>query len=583
MPAAPLLFALLAPAHALPVTVQATRTEWVWPGEQPPTGGADAATVKLRNPATGQRFTARGTLRAVERTASGEATVRFTGDPAGEVRAWDLVYLDVNGDILGEVEPIEVAFDAAGRASLAGGGGGRLLALSGGEADPWGEGWAATLQLELRDAGVDAVYIGLIEREPGGPGLVEDLSLHTFDATEAAAVLAMGLQAMVPLERFHTVLEGELEVEGLAIRKSGAVEGGAALLWDLRFTAGGAPTAGGALRYLEALSLEGGLKPQLSPVRLRNDDLSPAATSAAYTLRLPGDLRGLELAASLEAHGDGGLEAASDVVMLEPSGVTAGATLEWEVPEAEARPPEGVYTVVVRNNLGEPASTHQCTFSPTAATMAEPEREAWTGSCTEDPRGVQLRTLKYKDQKMGSIKRRRAIIEVGGAKVGQRQEDTTCGRGGCTTVVRAVLEGSVELTDPEGAILASAPVGVAETEWRLPFAFDGDVGDLKARLLVELEAPSEPELRWQIDGEVAVGVVGDSPRFALSTEAKASQTSGQYVILGLDTALSLSAGAAPGTLVLSSPDPSDPGASPPVYRERLRAVPHTEIVIFAFH
>lgn len=474
-----------------------------------------------------------------------------------------------------------MAFDAAGRASLAGGGGGRLLGLSGGEADPWGEGWAATLQLEVREAGVEAAYIGLIERAPGGAGLVEDLSLHGLDATEAAAVLSLGLQAMVPLERFHTVLEGELDVQGLAIDRLGRVEGGAPVHWDLRFAQASTPTAGGALRYLEALSLEGGLKPQLSPVRLRNDDLSPAATSAAYTLRLPGDLRGLELAASLEAHSEAGLEAASDVVMLEPTGLSAAATLEWEVPEAEARPPEGVYTVVVRNNLGEAASTHQCTFSPTAATLADPALDAWTGSCTDDPRGVQLRTLKYKDQKMGSIKRRRATADLGGSKLAQRQEDTSCDRFGCTTVVRAVLEGSVEITAPDGAPLASAPVGAPETEWRLPFAFDADVGGLKARLLVELEAPSEPELRWQIDGDRAVGVVGDSPRFALSTEAKSSHTSGQYAIVGLDTALSLRAGAAPGTLVLSSPDPRDPSASPPAYRERLRAVPHTELSIEA--
>ncbi len=544
-----LLVSLVSSALALTVPVRATHTEWIVPGEAPTAGAATTATVEVSNPSTGARFRTVGELTATKREASGGGDVRFAGDPADTVRSWALYFIDAEGNVLGDPEIAQVLFDGKGSAALAGTDGARTAGVTVNGTDPLGAGWTGGLAVDVQGAGAEAAYVGIVELSTDGAALATIPDLGILDLAVYATFQGLGLDAIVALDRYRTRVEGDLEVEGVSVDAKGNVEADADLRWNLTFSRTSdqgekdwVSTVLGTGSYLQAAD---GVKKKTGVAKrvdLTTKDVTYDVWDASFALSIDGDLRGLELAASLDAYDGDTLVASSDAVLLDPTAIESKAGVDIAA-DATTKGDPNLYRLDVRNSFGKLVSQHYCALAPTAATLADPEVDTWVGECTVDAAGPQLRVRRLKSRKD-------TVIRHLNAQIRSRVQPDACAS--CTTTTESLLGGKLEFYDADGTLLGGSPMVVSGTEWDVTGGFDVDVDGLEARQRFELEYPANVKLGWTIDenGD-ATGVLDGKTLYAIDADTVAVAGTGLYGLTkggaGDEPVFLLSAGPGAGT------------------------------------
>lgn len=571
-----MFLAFLSPALALTVPLRVTFAEEVVPGESAVASTALTATVELSNPTTGEAFSVEADELTVEkREASGRTSLSFAGDPAGSLRTWAIHFLDVNGDEIADPEIVDVLFDDNGNGAIAARdtrAGGWLSAVTVSAAEA---GSAAGARVLVADGGARAALIGIVELTNDGDGsrLYTNPDLEVLDAGTFAAVQALGLDAVVALDTYKVQLEGDLAVTGLAVAADGTVELGAELDWDLTFYDGTAVLQcqkGGACTSTAAPSGSAWYTSPLGPVRakkaatprvaLKPADLAFDTWGAGFSFSIEGDVRDLELAASLEARDGDFFLAASDVISLDPGGFGVDAAntddddddtgmivdifidtdcedcgdYDYTVPNPTDPPAwtaiaEQLIEVSVLDSAGGVVSTHTCTMRPTAGTqVGSAKTDTLVGACTRDVAGTEVRRLRAKVGPYGTSS---WSIDMAGPAFAEVWTTRTCEKGvACGTTTVSVLGGTVELA-VRGAPFLQRPLAVTSTEFDLPFSFASDVDALPAALSVALSDPDRA-LTWSEADGVLYGKDGDTLVHTLDLDGISLAPTGLYTLRG---------------------------------------------------
>jgi hypothetical protein len=540
-----LLVSLVSSALALTIPLRATHTEWITPGAAPAASAATTASVKASNPTTGATFDVSGELTATLREASGGGEVTFAGDPADTIRTWALYLIDSDGNVLGDPELVEVLFDGKGAAALAGTDGARVSGVTVNGTDALGDGWVGGLAVDVQDAGTEAAYVGIVELSADGAALATIPDLGILDLATYATFQGLGLDAIVALDRYRTRVEGDLAVEGVSVDTKGTVETGAELRWDLTFSRTTKDGAGGwtaselgTASYLQPVD---GVKKKTGVAKrvdLTRKDVTYDVWDATYALAIEGDMRGLELAASLDAYDGDTLVASTDAVLLDPTGIEAKAGIDIAVKD------DGdAYRIDVLNSYGKLVSQHYCALAPTAATLADPEVDTWVGGCTQDDDAqLVLRPIK-RSRKDTSIRHLNAQIR-------SRVQPDACTT--CTTTTSSLLAGKLAFYDADGGFLGSSLLAVTETEWDVVGGFAADVDGLTPVQRFELDYPANVKFAWTVDANGdATGLLGATALYAIPASAVSGAGTGLYTFTkgdaGDEPAFRLSTGPGAGT------------------------------------
>jgi hypothetical protein len=563
-----LLLALVSSALALTVPLRATFQEEVAPGEAPTASSALTATVALSNPTTGGAFlVAADELTVNKREASGGGRVSFAGSPADSLRTWAIYFLDASGDPLGDPEVVDMLFDAEGNGAVAArdGGAPRIAKLGVSESGA---------RITVQDAGTLAASIGIVElgRDSSGSELTTDPDMEVMDAATYAAFQEIGLDAIVALDTYKVQLEGDLSVSGLRVATDGTIESGAELRWDLTFY-DGRTTSGCASRGCEATTpgsigaasyasaIEPIKKKRTAPQRvtLKHTDLTFDSWNAGFLFSIEGDVRDLELGASLDTFLGAEATAASDVVSLDPGGYEVEAKADDDDDDddtgmivdifidgdcedcgdydftAPDSPPawsvvaEALIEVSVLDSGGGLVGTHACTLAPTAGTVAgTSKQDVLLGECTRDSGGTEVRRLRAT---VGPLGISRWTVDMAGAAFAAERTLGECSRQtGCTTETVSVVGGTIELA-VRGRTFLSQPIAVTATQYDLPFSFEADVDGLQGVLAIDLEDPTRP-LTWTVADGVAHGWLRGEAVYSIDLDDLELAPTGMYALKG---------------------------------------------------
>ncbi len=575
-----MLLSLVSSALALTVPLKATFSEQVVPGESTLASSALTATVALSNPDTGVDFiVGKDELTVNKREASGKGGLSFSGNPANSIRTWAVYYLAANGDKIGDPEVVDVLFDKEGNGAIAardGVGFTRLVTISGIN-EVVGETWSANAKVVVSDGGVQAALIGIVElTNDGGDAsrLRADPDMEIMDAAAFAAYQGIGLDAMIALDTYKVQLEGDLSVDGLTVATDGTVENGADLRWDLALYDGNSILTCSKERTCETTSRPTGTvsytseigsikKKKTSPptVTLKPAELTYDSWDAGFSFAIEGDVRDLELAASLDVLREGKPMSASDVVSLDPGGFGVEAALGDDDDDDDSTPIVdifidgdcddcGDYDYTVPNPSNPPAwtviadelidvsvydsggglvSTHECTLAPTVRTLAgTAKRNTLVGECTRDTAGTEVRRLvAYVGEKGGSI----WSIDMAGSAFAASKASGECAKlGGCTDSSVSVLGGSIDLA-VRGTTFFHQSIDITSTEFDLPFAFTSDVDGEDVALVIELLDPNR-EISWKAEENILWGQWKGEYIYQIDLDGLSTTQTGIYALKG---------------------------------------------------
>lgn len=576
-PESHVLLAFFSSALALTVPLRVTYSEEVSPGETTVASSALTADVKLFNPTTQKAFIVdQDELTVNKREASGQGGLTFAGNPAGSVRTWAVYLLDVNGKELGDPEIVDVLFDANGNGAIAArDGAGNTSRLSVDLSEVLETGWKTKAKVEVADAGTLASYIGITELTNDGKesNLRADPDMDILDANTFAAYQGLGLDAIIVLDKYKAQLEGNLTVTGLAQAADGTIESGANLQWDLTFydaevvtnctktgTCKTAALAAGTASYSSAIAAVKKQKTETPRVVLKPADQTYDIWDSGFTFSVEGDVRDLELVASLNVYSGDKLLQGADVISLDPGGFGAkvGPDLDdpgdddgdddgtpivdifidgdcddcgdydYSVPNPTNPPPWTVIAntlidIDVVDSGGQTVATHQCTLWPTAKTQAGTGKTpTLLGECTRDVAGTEVRRLQAQVGPKGGSS---WSVEMAGPALAETSA-ATCDKEGACTDGDSVVGGTIELS-VNGTTFFSKALAVTSTQFDMPFTFASDVDGLTAQLLVDLEDGNQIVAWTEKDG-ILYGTVEGKPVYAIDTDSIALEQYGIF-------------------------------------------------------
>lgn len=396
---------LLSAAHAESVTIP-VRTRFSeltdWGADPTVVDDVLSGEVVVSDAATGVAYTSSGELLLKQRQARGGGELVFSGDPSGSVRTWAVYLIDANGELLGkEPQVIDVLFGDDGDGTIVA----RVTAdivvrnvtiKKRGVSSRATDDGTHNLTVTVQGIGLDAVYVGIQELASDGTALTTHADMEAMTADIYATFQGMALDAVVPLDTWDAVLEGDLTVEGLPV----ATDGSTTTLTGVRFDVDlfGAPTAdvppalASLCCYIPGAIVvrSKGRRRELvaSRVVLDSDDAGVDTYDGAVDLIVDGDARGVEVGAILTATGTGPKPVTDVLVSLDPDDVAVRgvATGTGTFPKEPAA--QGVRLMWLRPLSQEGKALDDwrtCTLTPTALTARKGSQTLrWTGECLRD-------------------------------------------------------------------------------------------------------------------------------------------------------------------------------------------------------
>lgn len=396
---------LLSAAHAESVTIP-VRTRFSeltdWGADPTVVDDVLSGEVVVSDAATGVAYTSSGELLLKQRQARGGGELVFSGDPSGSVRTWAVYLIDANGELLGkEPQVIDVLFGDDGDGTIVA----RVTAdivvrnvtiKKRGVSSRATDDGTHNLTVTVQGIGLDAAYVGIQELASDGTALTTHADMEAMTVDIYATFQGMALDAVVPLDTWDAVLEGDLTVEGLPV----ATDGSTTTLTGVRFDVDlfGAPTAdvppalASLCCYIPGAIVvrSKGRRRELvaSRVVLDSDDAGVDTYDGAVDLIVDGDARGVEVGAILTATGTGPKPVTDVLVSLDPDDVAVRgvATGTGTFPKEPAA--QGVRLMWLRPLSQEGKALDDwrtCTLTPTALTARKGSQTLrWTGECLRD-------------------------------------------------------------------------------------------------------------------------------------------------------------------------------------------------------
>jgi hypothetical protein len=395
-------------ANPLSVPVRTTYVEYTGWGEAPSVvADVVSADVALSNAATGASFGVDGELVVTDRTAAGKGELQFDANASGSLHTWAVWALDANGMPLSEKpEIIDVLFgnDEDGAIVARADGTSLIKTLrvknrtAPGEAPEDG---THTVRVVVRDTGIQAAYLGIQELASDGVALSTHVDMEAMTADVYATFQGKMFDALVPLDTWTAVVEGNVDVTGLAISTGGIVEEGADLDWDIQFFA--AKTA--EKPALDATYLIGtqSYAQKIRKLKAKNEKgfeafrvaLDPTDTvydvyDASLTVILDQAAGDFELGAILTPAGNGAQLVTDTLLVFDPTEVR----VVQEVTDWMKYPSTDTFETYTVSFVGldaddKPNGTKDiCTLTPTAKSTVEGGKTLrWTGECMRDDDG----------------------------------------------------------------------------------------------------------------------------------------------------------------------------------------------------